>query len=146
MACHAYDGPGLHHCIDGGVDSIEHGIGLDDEAVRKMVAKGIYLVPTLYVYSGALEKSDLEISGGKVSRLQLHEVELQEGHGGGRQDCIRHRRRTVSPWHASDRIRVDDAIRNVKSRTRFAPRRSTPRICWAGRTRWAPSSRGNSRT
>ncbi len=39
VACHAYDGPGLHYCIDAGVDSIEHGIQLDDEAIRKMVAK-----------------------------------------------------------------------------------------------------------
>jgi imidazolonepropionase-like amidohydrolase len=78
VACHAYDGPGLHRCIDGGVDSIEHGIGLDDDAIRKMVAKGTYLVPTLYVYSGALEKSDLEKSGGKVTRVQLHETSFKK--------------------------------------------------------------------
>lgn len=83
VACHAYDGPGLHHCIDGGVDSIEHGIGLDEDAIRKMVAKGIYLVPTLYVYSGALEKSDLEKSGGKVSRLQLHEASFKRALAAG---------------------------------------------------------------
>jgi len=83
VACHAYDGPGLHRCIDGGVDSIEHGIGLDDDAIRKMVAKGIYLVPTLYVYSGALEKSDLEKSGGKTSRLQLHEISFKKALAAG---------------------------------------------------------------
>jgi imidazolonepropionase-like amidohydrolase len=83
VACHAYDGPGLHRCIDAGVDSIEHGIGLDDEAIRKMVAKGIYLVPTLYVYSGALEKSDLEKSGGKVTRVQLHEVSFKKAMAAG---------------------------------------------------------------
>jgi imidazolonepropionase-like amidohydrolase len=83
VACHAYDGPGLHHCIDGGVDSIEHGIGLDDDAIRKMVAKGIYLVPTLYVYSGALEKSDLEKSGGKTSRLKLHEASFKRALAAG---------------------------------------------------------------
>ena len=83
VACHAYDGPGLHRCIDGGVDSIEHGIGLDDDAVRKMVAKGTYLVPTLYVYSGALEKSDLEKSGGKTSRLQLHEASFKKALAAG---------------------------------------------------------------
>jgi len=83
VACHAYGGPGLHHCIDAGVDSIEHGIVLDDEAVRKMLAGGIYLVPTLYVYSGALEKSDLEMSGGKVSRVQLHEVSFKKALAAG---------------------------------------------------------------
>jgi imidazolonepropionase-like amidohydrolase len=83
VACHAYDGPGLHRCIDGGVDSIEHGIGLDEDAIRKMVAKGTYLVPTLYVYSGALEKSDLEKTGGKTSRLQLHEVSFKKALAAG---------------------------------------------------------------
>jgi imidazolonepropionase-like amidohydrolase len=66
-ACHAYDGPGLHYCIDAGVASIEHGIQLDDDAIRKMVAKGTYLVPTLSVYCCALEKADLAMSGGKTS-------------------------------------------------------------------------------
>ena len=83
VACHAYDGPGLHRCIDAGVDSIEHGIGLDDDAIRQMVAKGTYLVPTLYVYSGALEKSDLEKSGGKVTRVQLHEVSFKKALAAG---------------------------------------------------------------
>ena len=50
---------------------------------HKMVAKGIYLVPTLYVYSGALEKSDLEKSGGKVSRLQLHEASFKRALAAG---------------------------------------------------------------
>jgi imidazolonepropionase-like amidohydrolase len=83
VACHAYDGPGLHYCIDAGVASIEHGIQLDDDAIRKMVAKGIYLVPTLYVYCCALEKSDLAMSGGKTSRLALHEVSFRKALAAG---------------------------------------------------------------
>jgi imidazolonepropionase-like amidohydrolase len=83
VACHAYDGPGLHYCIDAGVASIEHGIELDDEAVQHMVAKGTYLVPTLYVYSGALEKIDLERSGGKTSRLMLHEASFKKALAAG---------------------------------------------------------------
>jgi imidazolonepropionase-like amidohydrolase len=83
VACHAYDGPGLHYCIDAGVASIEHGIQLDDEAIRKMVAKGIYLVPTLYVYCCALEKSDLAMSGGKTSRLAIHEVSFKKALAAG---------------------------------------------------------------
>ena len=35
VACHAYGGEGLHNCVDGGVDSIEHGLLLDDSAVEK---------------------------------------------------------------------------------------------------------------
>jgi imidazolonepropionase-like amidohydrolase len=83
VACHAYDGPGLHYCLDAGVASIEHGIQLDDEAIAKMLKKGIYLVPTLYVYSGALEKHDLEMSGGKTSRLQIHEVSFRKALAAG---------------------------------------------------------------
>ena len=59
-------------------DSIEHGIQLDDDAIRKMVAKGIYLVPTLYVYCCALEKADLAMSGGKASRMAIHEVSFKK--------------------------------------------------------------------
>jgi len=83
VACHAYDGPGLHYCIDAGVASIEHGIQLDDDAIAKMVKKGIYLVPTLYVYSGALEKADLAKSGGKTSRLAIHEVSFKKALAAG---------------------------------------------------------------
>ena len=83
VACHAYDGPGLHYCIDAGVASIEHGIQLDDEAVKKMVTKGTYLVPTLYVYAGALEKIDLQKSGGKTTRVILHETSFRKALAAG---------------------------------------------------------------
>jgi len=83
VACHAYDGPGLHYCIDAGAASIEHGIQLDDEAIRKMVARGTYLVPTLYVYAGALEKIDLQKSGGKTTRVILHETSFRKALAAG---------------------------------------------------------------
>jgi imidazolonepropionase-like amidohydrolase len=83
VACHAYDGPGLHYCIDAGVASIEHGIQLDDEAINHMVAKGTYLVPTLYVYAGALEKIDLQKSGGKTTRVILHETSFRKALAAG---------------------------------------------------------------
>jgi imidazolonepropionase-like amidohydrolase len=83
VACHAYDGPGLHYCIDAGVASIEHGIQLDDDAIRKMVAKGTYLVPTLQVYCCALEKADLAMSGGKTSRLAIHKTSFEKALAAG---------------------------------------------------------------
>jgi imidazolonepropionase-like amidohydrolase len=83
VACHAYDGPGLHYCIDAGVASIEHGIQLDDDAIHKMVAKGTYLVPTLQVYCCALEKGDLAMSGGKTSRVAIHEVSFKKALAAG---------------------------------------------------------------
>jgi imidazolonepropionase-like amidohydrolase len=83
VACHAYDGPGLHYCIDAGVASIEHGIQLDDDAIRKMVAKGTYLVPTLQVYCCALEKGDLAMTGGKTSRVAIHEASFRKALAAG---------------------------------------------------------------
>ena len=35
VACHAYNGVGLHRALDGGCDSIEHGLELDDAASRR---------------------------------------------------------------------------------------------------------------
>jgi len=83
VACHAYYGPGLHYCIDAGVASIEHGIQLDDDAIKKMVARGTYLVPTLQVYCCALEKSDLAMSGGKTSRVAIHKVSFEKALAAG---------------------------------------------------------------
>jgi imidazolonepropionase-like amidohydrolase len=77
VACHAYGGEGLHNCIEGGVDSIEHGIDLDDAAIDEMVRKGIYLVPTLYVYENEPEE-DLAATGGRTSRARIHEASFRK--------------------------------------------------------------------
>jgi imidazolonepropionase-like amidohydrolase len=83
VACHAYGGEGLHNCIEGGVDSIEHGLDMDDAAIREMVAKGIWFVPTLYVYEGDTRGEDETASGGKVSRASLHEVSFRKAVAAG---------------------------------------------------------------
>ena len=77
VACHAYGGPGLDNCIEAGVDSIEHGLDLDDGEIAKMIAKGIWLVPTLYVYEFEPEE-DLAATGGKTSRARIHEVSFRK--------------------------------------------------------------------
>src|SRR6185295_19050644 len=50
VACHAYGGEGLHRALDGGCDSIEHGLDLDAAAVTQMVRQGTWYCPTLSVY------------------------------------------------------------------------------------------------
>jgi len=50
VACHAYSGIGLHRALDGGCDSIEHGLDLDDAAVAQMVKQGTWYCPTMAVY------------------------------------------------------------------------------------------------
>ena len=47
VAAHAHGTAGIKAAVQAGVDSIEHGSILDDEAVRMMKEHGTYLVPTL---------------------------------------------------------------------------------------------------
>ncbi len=46
-AAHAQGNEGIKNAIRAGIDSIEHGIFLDDEAISMMLDNGTYLVPTL---------------------------------------------------------------------------------------------------
>jgi imidazolonepropionase-like amidohydrolase len=47
VAAHAHGTAGIKAAVKAGVDSIEHGSFLDDEAIRMMKEHGTYLVPTL---------------------------------------------------------------------------------------------------
>ncbi len=50
VACHAYSGEGLHRALDGGCDSIEHGLALDAAAIAQMKRQGTWYCPTLAIY------------------------------------------------------------------------------------------------
>jgi len=54
-AAHAHGSEGAKRAIRAGIDSIEHGTFVDDEALRMMREHGTYLVPTLSVRSGIAE-------------------------------------------------------------------------------------------
>ena len=54
-AAHAHGAEAAKRAIRAGIDSIEHGTFLDDEALRMMHDKGVYLVPTLTVRLGLQE-------------------------------------------------------------------------------------------
>jgi imidazolonepropionase-like amidohydrolase len=82
VACHAYGDPGLRNCVDAGVDSIEHGLDLSEYDVREMKAKGIWLVPTLYVYT-TIEAEDLKLSHGKASRVSIHAISFKKALAAG---------------------------------------------------------------
>ena len=73
VACHAYGGESLHNCVDAGVDSIEHGLDMDEASAQKMAEKNIYFVPTFYVYEGELRDLDHKATSGKFSRAEIHE-------------------------------------------------------------------------
>ncbi|MGH9752367.1 MAG: amidohydrolase family protein [Blastocatellia bacterium] len=55
VAAHAHGGEGIKLATLAGVDSIEHGSYIDDEAVELMKEHGTYLVPTLYLADWFLE-------------------------------------------------------------------------------------------
>lgn len=55
VAAHAHGGDGIKLAVMAGVDSIEHGSYIDDDGVRLMKERGVYLVPTLYLTDWFLE-------------------------------------------------------------------------------------------
>ena len=55
-AAHAHGAEGAKRAIRAGIDSIEHGSFLDDEALDMMKARGTFLVPTLMAGEGLRER------------------------------------------------------------------------------------------
>lgn len=55
-AAHAHGATGAKRAIRAGIDSIEHGSFLDDEALDMMKARGTYFVPTLMAAQGLKER------------------------------------------------------------------------------------------
>jgi imidazolonepropionase-like amidohydrolase len=49
VAAHAMAPKGIANALDAGVDSIEHGVGLDAAAIRRMASRGVHYCPTLTV-------------------------------------------------------------------------------------------------
>jgi len=72
VACHAYNGIGLKRALDGGCDSIEHGLDLTDEEVAQMVKQGTWYVPTLAVYYKDLDPPDTPSGQRDRQRIALH--------------------------------------------------------------------------
>jgi imidazolonepropionase-like amidohydrolase len=57
-AAHAHGAEGAKRAIRAGIDSIEHGTFLDDEALDMMKQRGTFLVPTLMASQGLQERID----------------------------------------------------------------------------------------
>lgn len=58
VAAHAHGAEAAKRAIRAGVDSIEHGSFMDDEALTMMKARGTYYVPTLMAIQGLKEQMD----------------------------------------------------------------------------------------
>jgi len=74
VACHAYNGPGLQRALDGGCDSIEHGLEITDAQIAQMLKQGTWYVPTLQAYYGDWEAADTEAGKRDRKRVALHGV------------------------------------------------------------------------
>jgi imidazolonepropionase-like amidohydrolase len=78
VACHAYNGVGLHRALDGGCDSIEHGLDLDDAAVAQMVKQGTWYCPTMSVYYNDQGPADTPAGKHDRKRVAVHGPSLQK--------------------------------------------------------------------
>jgi imidazolonepropionase-like amidohydrolase len=72
VACHAYTNPGMKRALDGGCDSIEHGLELDDAAVAQMVKQGTWLCPTIAAYYGYWSPEDTPAGKRDRKRAEVH--------------------------------------------------------------------------
>lgn len=83
VACHVYGGIGLRRALDGGCDSIEHGLDLDDAAIAQMLKQGTWYVPTLSAYYHDWAPADTP--GGQRDRLRvaLHEPSFKKALNAG---------------------------------------------------------------
>lgn len=78
LAAHAYGGEGLRNAIVAGVDTIEHGQGLDEDMVTMMIQKGLYYDPTGIRYTlASIEANDRKNTGGKYSIIPIFEKNFQ---------------------------------------------------------------------
>ncbi len=71
VACHAYNGIGLQRALDGGCDSIEHGLEITDAQIAQMVAQGTWYCATLAAYYHDWESEDTP--GGQRDRKRAAE-------------------------------------------------------------------------
>jgi imidazolonepropionase-like amidohydrolase len=72
VACHAYTNPGMKRALDGGCDSIEHGLELDDAAVAQMVKQGTWLCATISPYYKHWAKEGTPEGQRDRKRVEVH--------------------------------------------------------------------------
>jgi len=78
VACHAYNGLGLQRALDGGCDSIEHGLELTDAQIAQMIRQGTWYVPTLSVYYYDPDPENTPSGKRDRKRVALHGVSFQK--------------------------------------------------------------------
>ena len=78
VACHAYNGIGLQRALDGGCDSLEHGLEITDAQIAQMVKQGTWYCPTLAAYYHDWAPADTPNGQRDRKRVSEHGVSLQK--------------------------------------------------------------------
>ena len=78
VACHAYNGIGLQRGLDGGCDSIEHGLEMTDAQIEQMKRQGTWYCPTLSPYYGDWEPTDTPAGKRDRARAAVHEISFKK--------------------------------------------------------------------
>ena len=78
VACHVYGGIGLRRALDGGCDSIEHGLDLDDAAISQMLKQDTWYVPTISVYYTDWAAADTPAGQRDRLRASVHEQSFKK--------------------------------------------------------------------
>jgi imidazolonepropionase-like amidohydrolase len=78
VACHAYNGIGLQRALDGGCDSIEHGLELTDANVAQMVQQRTWYVPTLAPYYYNWDPENTPAGRRDRKRVEVHGPSFQK--------------------------------------------------------------------
>ena len=75
-ACHAIGNEGIKNAIRAGIDSIEHGFYLDDEALQLAIDHGTTLVPTLIAVNQIVNNGDT----GQIPDWVVEKAKSESGH------------------------------------------------------------------
>ncbi|HEY4978641.1 MAG TPA: amidohydrolase family protein [Candidatus Acidoferrum sp.] len=78
VACHAYNGTGLQRALDGGCDSIEHGLELTDAQIEQMSRQGTWYCPTLSPYYDDWAAENTPAGKRDRARAAVHETTFKK--------------------------------------------------------------------
>jgi imidazolonepropionase-like amidohydrolase len=78
VACHAYNGIGLQRALDGGCDSIEHGLEITDAQIAQMLKQGTWYCPTISVYYTDWAPADTADGKRDRKRASVHEESFRK--------------------------------------------------------------------
>jgi imidazolonepropionase-like amidohydrolase len=78
VACHAYNGIGLQRALDGGCDSIEHGLEITDAQIAQMQRQGTWYCPTLSPYYDDWAPANTPEGKRDRARAAVHEITFKK--------------------------------------------------------------------